>query len=300
MQEFVEIIPGIYFVPGEKNGRPPFCNGLLIDSGIKVLVDPGFGERSVNSIKAAMHIDVIINTHFHIDHIYGNRHFSQSQIMAHHLDAAAMQSEKALMDYIGFNVPGTDNLKNFYPNKKFFPEGLPKIVISKELSDGDVLDFGRLVLQVIHTPGHTPGHICLYEPENQIIFSGDLFLENLGPWYGHICSNIEDFIKSIEKLIDLKPKILITSHEGIYTECIIEKLRSYMNIFYARENEILKTIKEPKTVDEILSSNIIYRALPEPKELFAYYKKVMIAKHLSRLVSLGKAVRHENGKYCRA
>lgn len=298
MLELIKIIPGVYFVPGQKNGRPPFCNGLLIDSDIKALVDPGFGEEAVDSIKAAMHIDVIINTHFHIDHIYGNRHFSRAQFWTHRLDAAAMQDKNVLYDYIGFNTPGTSHLKSLYPNQKFFPKGLPKITVARELVDGDVLDFGGVVLRVLHTPGHTPGHICLYEPENKILFSGDLFLENLGPWYGHTSSSIEDFIESTKKIIELKPRILITSHEGIYYESITEKLKSYMNIFYTREIEILKLIKEPKSLEELVNCHIIYRTIPEPKELFSFYKKVMIAKHLSRLVSYRKAVRLVNGMYC--
>ncbi|MGC9332517.1 MAG: MBL fold metallo-hydrolase, partial [Anaerolineae bacterium] len=50
-----------------------------------------------------------------------------------------------------------------------------------ELADGDELEIGKLCFQVLHTPGHTPGHVCFYEPEEKVLFDGDvLFHRGVG------------------------------------------------------------------------------------------------------------------------
>lgn len=50
-----------------------------------------------------------------------------------------------------------------------------------ELHDGDVLEIGTLTFQVLHTPGHTPGHVCFYEPDEGVLFDGDvLFYRGVG------------------------------------------------------------------------------------------------------------------------
>jgi hydroxyacylglutathione hydrolase len=50
-----------------------------------------------------------------------------------------------------------------------------------ELSDGDALEIGTLSFQVLHTPGHTPGHVCFYEPDEGVLFDGDvLFYRGVG------------------------------------------------------------------------------------------------------------------------
>jgi len=182
----------IYFITGERDAKYPYCHGLLIDADIKVLIDSGFGHKRREAIQTYVDVDVIINTHFHYDHTNGNRFFSGAQIWAHYLDAPALNSEESFLTHSGLG-----RLNPRIKMEKYFPDLVKERPVARELVDGEILDFGGVVLQVIHLPGHTPGHIGFYHPKDDILFCSDIDLSSFGPWYGSVCSNLDFFIDSI-------------------------------------------------------------------------------------------------------
>jgi len=130
-----------------------------------VIIDPGGNE---SDILAACHeenlkVKYIINTHGHPDHVCGNKLLKDdtgADIVMHAADAEF------------FSQKGVE---------QFFSQlGLPASPpVDKCVNDGDTLNFGKESLTVIHTPGHTPGGICLYSKPN--LFSGDtLFAGGVG------------------------------------------------------------------------------------------------------------------------
>lgn len=285
-----ELSPKFYFVYGEQEGRYPYCNGLLIDSGLKVIVDAGFGRRRCAALQETRDVDVIINTHYHLDHAFGNRFFPKAKIWAHVLDAPALRSQKDFLAHTGF-----DSLK--FPEGYPFPEGMLGRAVERELVDGETLDFGNVELQVLHTPGHTPGHISLYEPKERILFSGDIDLSPFGPWYGNASSSLEEFSASIRRLIELKPQVLLTCHSDMITDNIPERLREYEEKLNQREEKILQNLRVPLSKQELMEKKIIYQRYPEPQSLYQYFEEVMLEKHLQRLMKLGKISFKTNQKY---
>ena len=80
------------------------------------------------------------------------------------------------------------------------------------LQDGDELVFDDLCLQVIATPGHSPGSICLYEPRSRTMFSGDSIIGS-GFFKGTPqIANFDDYLDSMEKLRDWHPERVISAH----------------------------------------------------------------------------------------
>lgn len=127
--------------------------GVLIDPGDR---DPGI-KRTIEDEK----IDILftLNTHGHADHIKGDSFFSYP-VAIHSLDLPCLSD------------PG----RNLSFNTGW---SVDPVTAGKELSDGDVLEIGSLIFDVIHTPGHTPGCICL--KCGDVLFSGDtLFYEGVG------------------------------------------------------------------------------------------------------------------------
>ncbi|HZK84448.1 MAG TPA: MBL fold metallo-hydrolase [Desulfosporosinus sp.] len=288
---FTELLPKFYFVSGEQNGQFPFSNGLMLETGMRVLVDTGFGPSRREAVKAAGKVDVIVNTHFHMDHAYGNQFFPEAQIWAHALDAPALRSPDQFRAYTGF-----PSIREF-PDFPDFPGGSPAQVVARELVDGEVLDFGEIVLKVIHTPGHTPGHISLFEPKAGILFSGDIDLSPFGPWYGNLRSNLEEFRRSIKRLIELDPKVIVTGHSGIISDNIQGRLRRYADKLDLRDEQILQHLSASKTLADLVDMKIIYRRFPEPQRLYRFFEGVMLEKHLDSLLSQGKVFVKQNQKY---
>lgn len=281
MKNYLEkIADDLYLVIGEKHGRFPHSHGMFIDSTRKVLVDTGFGSSRAEAINSSIDIDIIINTHYHLDHTRDNRFFPEAEFWTHPLEEPPILSSEVF-----YSVTGLDQLGNV-PN--YFRHYPTVKKISRRLSDGDILDFGGVSLEVIHTPGHTPGHICLYEPKKKILFAADIDLTPFGPWYGNPTSDIDAFSASIDRLIELKPNIVVSSHSGIITDSITDRLREYQGKITARDNAILELLKTKRKLNEILCGGIIYPPNTNLPEGILLFEKMMVEKHVSKLAKEGK------------
>lgn len=130
-----------------------------------VLIDPAAPEPEIANRLARHQLRVrwLINTHGHADHTAGNDYWAAQTGAAVVIHAA---------DWKFFSTPAMQALAQ--------AEGFPPLTRADRLvQDGDRLPCGRLTLTILHTPGHTPGSICLYLPGH--LFTGDtLFVESAG------------------------------------------------------------------------------------------------------------------------
>jgi hydroxyacylglutathione hydrolase len=125
-----------------------------------LVIDPGAGINS--HIRAySMDIKAVINTHLHPDHTMGNHFFAgKVPIRAHPGDS-------------GFVMRTVHSALSTVFTKKIPPK------ISFDLNDGVKIPLGDTSIEVLHTPGHSPGSICLYWPGN-LICGDTIFVGNIG------------------------------------------------------------------------------------------------------------------------
>jgi glyoxylase-like metal-dependent hydrolase (beta-lactamase superfamily II) len=203
-----EITKDIFIV-----GGPDITDGrdgciYLINLGELILIDTGAGwsvDKIINNIQklgiSFKNLRKILLTHCHIDHIGGVPEIKKrfgSKIYIHKLDAPPLENGDPIL-----------TAANWYQTT--FP---PTPVDVKLNLPEEILTIEGEKIVCLHTPGHTPGSICIYLDRDgkRILFGQDLH----GPLLKEFGSNIEDYGRSTKKLLDLDADILCEGHFGIY------------------------------------------------------------------------------------
>jgi len=163
--------------------------------------------------------------------------------------------------------------------------------------DGEVFHFGSTRAEVIHTPGHTPGHSCLFFPDEELLFLGDLDLSRFGPWYGDTYSDLDATLASVAKVRKIKARYYVTSHEqGLFVAPIDELFDRYLAVVEERERKLREFLRQPRTRDEIIAARIVYGRPREPKSFYDFGEWALMKKHLERMAKRGQA-QEEAGKW---
>ena len=178
------------------------CNTYLINGDKKILIDPGhfhlFGHVRENLSEISLSpedIDLIIITHGHPDHFEGVKIFLETSSLI-----AINKAEFEFLDNSSPHFKRALGIENFEP--QIF------------LSEGD-LNVGDMNFQVIHTPGHSPGSICLYWQDRKVLFSGDVVFDQGIGRTDLDGGNGEELKRSIKNLSLLEIEYLLPGHGQI-------------------------------------------------------------------------------------
>ncbi len=174
-----------------------------------IIVDPSENDSSIDSFidSNGLSVVAIINTHCHFDHVGGNAYYKEKY---------------GVLLSIGYY--DVDCLKRAHLEARIFGVYIkesPKPDCA--LDDGDVINVGSSKFSVIHTPGHTLGSICLYEPKGKILFSGDtLFFESVGRW-DLPGGDYAALMSSLKRLFELPDDVIVYPGHGDPTQIGHEK-----------------------------------------------------------------------------
>jgi len=283
----------ITFIPGMTGGKYPLCNSLYIDDDIRAIFDAGSDEFTLQDMVEEKGLDVLINTHYHEDHISYNYLFPDAALWVPGEEADCFSSMETFLRYFG--VLGTD-YEQVYTEMLVTEYNYQEREPALEFSGGEVIDFGHLKCEVLHTPGHTCGHLSFLFPDQGILFTGDLDLTDFGPYYGDAVSDIDQTITSVKRLADIGADITITSHEaGIIRGDIRKQAESYLAVIDSRDSSILEFLDRPRTREDIIDQWLIYRRPRGPVGFYSFLERNMIGRHLERLLRAGQIIETEEG-----
>jgi endoribonuclease LACTB2 len=265
----MEVSEGLWRLPLRSVTLPPFdhSNSYLVVSGGKaVLIDAGAGDQAALAVvEEGLHragvagLGAILLTHSHPDHSSGaaaiKAAFGDPPLLLHRLEAGRLPQGEAL-------EPGP------------FP-------------------LGALRIEVLHTPGHSPGHLSFYLPALKIALVGDVLAGEGTTWVGVPEGNMMAYLASLDRLAALDLELIGPGH-GPMIEHPRAKIAEVKAHRLAREAQVLSLLaQEPQTVAALLER--IYLSLPH-ESLHALAKKTLLA-HLEKLLDEGRVKREDAGRY---
>ncbi|MHB8763280.1 MAG: MBL fold metallo-hydrolase [Deferrisomatales bacterium] len=202
----LELRPGIFQFVGQK----PSCHAYLIRGRAKnVLIDTGLPGSAPHLTECLTEVGLgvgdvhlVVLTHEHLDHVGCAPGFYQTAVLAAHSLAA---NKIALRD-------------EFVMMNRAFDHAADAFQVDLCLDGGATVELGNYRLQILHTPGHSSGSICLYEPDHRLLFTGDTLMAGgvMGGIFGS--GNISDYINTLRGLSTLRVDAFFPGHGRVSTE----------------------------------------------------------------------------------
>ncbi|MBW1900006.1 MAG: MBL fold metallo-hydrolase [Deltaproteobacteria bacterium] len=218
-----QITEDVYFLPGQ-DGMIPDCHVYVIgrpSSGDLTLIDAGLmgkDDYKIQSIQKAgidlSDIKRVIMTHTHLDHMGClpeiMKELTQAELWMHVDEAEPLEKGDERIAY------GMDMFEDMVHNMFGKDAGAFKMTVDRKLAGDETLEIGGMLWELLHVPGHSPGSIALYNPDNKILIPGDVVYADyaIGRFDFHGASGRE-LNDSLLTLAGLDVDILLPGHNRI-------------------------------------------------------------------------------------
>jgi glyoxylase-like metal-dependent hydrolase (beta-lactamase superfamily II) len=285
----------IQFVPGKKGGRYPYCHSLVLWGDEVWVVDPAADKDYFRHLARSQKVSAVFISHYHEDHQKYNYLFPQARFYVPAPEMAAFTSLEGIFQLMGLEDPKfrdywgeilikdfrfkpLANLEPYYPGQRFVN--------------------GEIILKIVPSAGHTPGHSCFSFPNQDLMFLADVDLTPFGPWYGDAASDLAAFEAAIDRLRQFKAATFLTAHEqGVFSYGEAQEgLASFKQAIATREARLLELLKTPHTRHQLAAGHFFYGKPKEPPFVYFHIETQMLKKHLDRLLKKG-TIRHTPAGY---
>jgi glyoxylase-like metal-dependent hydrolase (beta-lactamase superfamily II) len=230
---------------------------------------------------------------------------SPERIFLHEYDLPyALEPEKLMLSFdialckkqfsaMGYEVPKGSKGAEFELISYFKAQGCSMCHVepTKTVVEGDHIQIGDYHFQVLHTPGHAPGHISLYDPDKRILLAGDIVGEMVA-WYTPSSGGAASYLESLEKVEVLDVDLILPSHGDVIHDSK-EGIRKIKDKILEKDRGIVEALQSgQKSFEELLN---IFFALPTVQ----FFPGIPILEsHLQKLKNEGKIKETGSETYC--
>lgn len=240
-----------YLIKGKKRN-------LLIDTAFNTKPCYTSLKSALDELNVDMNSTDIFLTHQHSDHtgLAALIATDESQVYMSEVDRKGYNNllrteywELINREFLAFGFPKEELEENKYNNPmSTYLSSKQREIIG--INDGFEIDLDNYKFKCIETPGHTPGHMCLYEEENKILFSGDHIIFDITPnitsWID-VDNSLDLYFESLNKIKKLDIKYTFSAHREAMGNCY-ERIDDIILHHEQRLDEAYKIVKESKNI----------------------------------------------------
>jgi glyoxylase-like metal-dependent hydrolase (beta-lactamase superfamily II) len=266
---FEEILPGLYRIeiPLPGSSLKALNSYLIKGEGRFLIIDTGLGleecKRAMFSGLEKLQVDLkktdFFITHMHADHmgLLTSLVTDTSTVYFNREEASMINSGWMPQESHGFSILNgfpEDELRKSFEGHPGPRHGLQRHLDFCILNEGDTIEIGDYRFRCISTPGHSPGHMCLYEANKKFLVSGDHILSDITPniaYWPAMANSLKEYLASLEKVYPLDVNLVLPGHRRIIYNHK-GRIRELQEHHRDRLNEVLSALEDgEKTAFEI-------------------------------------------------
>lgn len=270
---FTEILPNIYRieVPLPRNPLKAVNSYLIKAHGQSLIIDTGMNRMEcLNTISFALReleVDMkkadFFITHMHADHsgLASSLATSTSRVYISEADGVFLNSDdfsfweeqSGFASINGFPKGELKRAIETHPGYRYSSRGRLNFHFLKE---GNTIGIGNYLFKCIETPGHTRGHMCLYEPSRKLLIAGDHILIDITPnisLWSDDENPLDEYLRSLSKVYDLDVRLVLPGHRDAFQH-FKARIRELENHHQRRANEVLAILQRgPQSAFQVAS-----------------------------------------------
>jgi glyoxylase-like metal-dependent hydrolase (beta-lactamase superfamily II) len=282
----VKITEEIEYLTPENPLSRFLCSGMIVNDSAKVFFDANFGNADTKELLLSEKPDFALMSHYHLDHSkWGSlvRAFSDATLFVPSGEEDYLTSLETFLERTKGEGPSSLRWE------KFVLEEVEYRAVDHFTPYDSSLSLGLrgVKIKFIPAPGHSPAHMAVSFPDLKILFTSDLGLGPFGPWYGFGDCDMTLYVDSLLKLKGMKPKLLMTSHQGVIREEIDEVFDRCIGAFFKREELIREKLDKGLSRDEIIAEGIYFlrkeKAQGPLKNFLGLWDAVMFDHHMKKI-----------------
>jgi len=263
--------------------------GLLIADGDTVLVDAGMLPET--RAQLAPHVDVCILTSCGLPQMLGAADFRT--VWAPRAEARALLSEDHFMDTRGVAAADRAVVRKHLEHARYRPARY-----AKTYRPGGLLALQSSEWSFVPAAGPSPGTTLLLDPKRHILFAGPFDLADEGPWYGWPDIDLEAYEQTLERLLEIDVAVWVPTRGEPRRRGIRPALRSWREAIDRRDDKLTSLLATPHALDELVRKAAI-TGRPSEAAIDRYHERIMIEKHLARLLERQIVRARQDGRYVR-
>jgi glyoxylase-like metal-dependent hydrolase (beta-lactamase superfamily II) len=301
-----EILPSLYRIEVPLPGSPLKATNSYVVKGTdrSLIIDTGWNREDCMAAlvsgldECGVNLDQadFLLTHMHADHsgLVSTLAGEGARIYSGQADADIIRSStpehwEKMIDFAGkcgFPEEELERAVGSHPGRRYSPNASLNFCV---LKDGDTVSIGHYLFGCIESPGHTPGHICLYESSKRIFICGDHILFDITP---NITLSLEDrnplkeYLTSLDKVYDLNAEVVLPGHRSIFKDQK-GRIRELKQHHQARLREVISILERGRQNAFQVASQMTWDIgckswdlFPPPQKLFAFGEALAHLKYL--------------------